>query len=114
MSKPQNSSDARKGFEVHSPLGPVWFVPYDKVEEDYAIFLEDADGLSTEQALAKARACSQEDIRSWFYEQFSWHEVERHGELLQPAKKTLISRSIRQRMLKIQPQHTVEEIGISA
>jgi hypothetical protein len=114
MSKPQNSSDVRKGFEVRSPLGPVWFVSYDKVEEDYAIFLEDADELSKEQALAKARACSQEDICSWFYEQFSWHEVERHGQLLTPAKRTLIPRALRARMRRISPQHDVVEAGLAS
>lgn len=107
-----SSTEARRGFEVRSPLGPVWFVPYDKVVEDYAQFLQDADDLSPEASLEKARSVGQDDILSWFYEQFSWHEVERHGQLLTPAKKGLIPRALRQKMRRIYPQHTVVELGL--
>lgn len=108
-----NRSESRKGFEVHSPVGPVWFVAFDKVVEDYAEFLCDADGLAPDKARAQARGCSKDDICAWFYEQFSWHEVERHGQLVEPAKRTLISRSVRAKMRKCPPQHDTREIGLA-
>ena len=106
------ASPPRKGFEVHSPCGPVWFVPYDKVVEDYAKFLEQADKLPADVALEQARAQPAGSIECWFCEQFSWYEVERDGQLLHPAKRSLIPRALREKMRRIEPTHKAITVGL--
>jgi hypothetical protein len=105
-------ADSKKGFEVRSPLGPIWFVPYEVVVKDYAEFLRTQDGLSEGEALAQAHSYGEGGLVSWFYEQFAWTEIEKLGVLLHPEKRGMISRKTRTEMRKVYPQYEVVEHGL--
>ena len=74
-------------FRVKSPCGRAYEVPMLKVRDDYVQFLMDQDGLSRKEALQKFEFS---DLESWFYEQFNWDDIERHGKLIKnPSPKQI-------------------------
>lgn len=70
-----------KGWIINSNCGRVWFLPYQKVEQDYINYLVDEDGLDCKEALTYVHG---KDVSFWFYEQYIWSEVDRDGILLTP------------------------------
>ena len=66
-------------FVIDSPCGRTFRVPFEAVQEDYVDFLVRNDGLSRKEALGR---CTFSDLKSWFYEQFSWAEVDSVGECI--------------------------------
>lgn len=81
------------GFSVKSPCGRVWFVPLEQVREDYAQFLQQADGLSQSEARARV-AKNEEFVPTWFYEQFDWSDVASRGQLVVQANPADIERAL--------------------
>lgn len=68
--------------------GHTWIVGRCKVEDDYAAFLMEADGLTLGYATEKARSI---DVGFWFNEQYVLPEVRRDGTLIaRPTYEQLI------------------------
>lgn len=105
-------SESGAGFRVEGACGRVWFVPLEAVGEDYAEFLEQADGLSPEEA--RRRSESSEDFwPRWFWEQCgTWGDVERLGRLERKSSlfKTKAALDRRRAMGGL----SIEEVGILA
>jgi hypothetical protein len=81
------TKSTRPGYLVKSPCGRAWFVPLEKVGEDYADFLRQADGLSPEEAKKKSDE-NRDFWPTWFAEQCNlWGDIERLGTLV--TKSTL-------------------------
>lgn len=73
------------GYLVKGKCGREWFVPIEKVGEDYADFLAQADCLTPEDALKKSNL-NRDFWPVWFAEQcYLWGDIERLGTLV---KKT--------------------------
>jgi len=82
-----------KGFEIHSPCGRAWFYPLDKVRDDYADYLAQADNLSLDEA--KLQAGADEDfLKEWFSTQIRWDEVEANGTLIKEATPAEILKAL--------------------
>jgi hypothetical protein len=90
--KPANQF-GEPGFEVRSPCGRVYFVPFKKVREDYAFFLQQADGLDEMAALEKASK-NEAFLQTWFVEQFDWEDVARNGNVVKAASAEDIERAL--------------------
>lgn len=80
-----------KAFRVKSVCGREYKVPVTGVVDDYANYLMGEDKLSREEAEAKM---TDSDVKSWFFEQFDWREVERYGELVKEASAKDITRAL--------------------
>jgi hypothetical protein len=70
-----------KIIEVKGRCGRVWHVPLEKVREDIACYYKEADKLSLAVAKEKASTLSDDDLETWFREQYIWSEVVRDGVL---------------------------------
>jgi len=70
-----------KIIEIKGRCGRVWHVPLQKVREDIALYYKEADKLSLAAAKEKASTLSDEDLETWFREQYIWSEVVRDGVL---------------------------------
>jgi hypothetical protein len=76
---------ARPGYFVKGRCGRGWFVPLDKVGEDYALFMEQADHLSPDEAKKKSQE-NREFWPTWFAEQCNlWCDIERLGTLVKAS-----------------------------
>ena len=79
MTKKQKSQSAKKPWnavKVSAPDDRVWIVGRPKIEDDYASFLVQSDGLSIGHATEKARA---QELDFWMLEQYVISEVIRDG-----------------------------------
>lgn len=70
-----------KGWIIRSPCDRVWFLAYEKVEQDYINYLTEQEGYDCKDALTYVHDT---DVSFWLYEQYIWSEVERDGILLAP------------------------------
>jgi hypothetical protein len=100
------------GFLVDSLCGRQWFVPLTAVGRDYAEFLEQADGLSREEAQAQ----SDKDPSfwpTWFAEQCThWEDVERLGRLVRYSTLFKTKAALDRRRSRSVEDYT--EVGIPA
>lgn len=80
------------GFQVTSPCGRVWFVPHEAVFNDYVAFLMEADKLSEDDAIEKAKEHC--DIECWFNEQWQWDDIREYGRLIQQASQEDIQKAL--------------------
>jgi hypothetical protein len=73
------------GYLVRGACGREWFVPLERVRDDYADFLMEADKLAAEDAMVKANA-NRDFWHTWFYEQcYEWSDIERLGRLVKTS-----------------------------
>lgn len=93
MSKKKPAPKPWNAVKVTAPDGHTWIVGRCKVEDDYAAFLMEADGLTLGYATEKVRSG---EIDFWFSEQYVLSEVMRDG--------TLIARPTYEQL--IDPDHT--------
>ena len=70
-----------KGWIIRSPCDRVWFLTYEKVEQDYINYLTEQEGYDCKEALTYVHDT---DVSFWLYEQYIWSEVDRDGILLTP------------------------------
>ena len=73
------------GYLVRGACGREWFVPLERVRDDYADFLMTADKLTIEDAMTKANE-NRDFWHTWFYEQcYEWSDIERLGRLVKTS-----------------------------
>ena len=73
------------GYLVRGACGREWFVPLERVRDDYADFLMAADKLAIEDAMTKANE-DRDFWHTWFYEQcYEWADIERLGRLVKTS-----------------------------
>lgn len=73
------------GYLVRGACGREWFVPLERVRDDYADFLMTADKLAIEDAMTKANE-NRDFWHTWFYEQcYEWVDIERLGRLVKTS-----------------------------
>ena len=73
------------GYLVRGACGREWFVPLERVRDDYADFLMTADKLAIEDAMTKANE-NRDFWHTWFYEQcYEWSDIERLGRLVKTS-----------------------------
>ena len=80
------------GFTFNSACGRVFYVPWDKVKEDYEDALMDMDGLSREEV---RKNITPDDVTSWAYEQLDWDDVDRLGYCVKEASAADIRRALK-------------------
>ena len=69
-----------RGFYVYDAgSARAWFVPMEKVRDDYAAFVMTADKLSREEALQYVDAQGVRAQITWFGEQYNWLDVATDG-----------------------------------
>ena len=75
-------------IKVTVPDGHTWIVGRCKVEDDYAAFLMEADGLTLGHATESVRSS---EIDFWFHDQYILSEVVRDGTIInRPSYERLI------------------------
>ena len=75
-------------IKVIAPDGHTWIVGRCKVEDDYAAFLMESDGLSLGHATESVRSS---EIDFWFNDQYIFSEVVRDGTIIsRPSYDRLI------------------------
>ena len=73
------------GYLVRGACGREWFVPLERVRDDYVDFLMTADKLAIEDAMTKANE-DRDFWHTWFYEQcYEWADIERLGRLVKTS-----------------------------
>ena len=73
------------GYLVRGACGREWFVPLERVRDDYADFLMAADNLTHDAAMGKANE-NRAFWHTWFHEQCCyWVDIERLGELVKTS-----------------------------
>jgi len=73
------------GYLVRGACGREWFVPLERVRDDYADFLMTADKLTPEDAMTKADE-NRDFWHTWFFEQcYEWSDIERLGRLVKTS-----------------------------
>ncbi len=73
------------GYLVPGACGREWFVPLERVGDDYAEFLAQADGLSAQDARKKSEE-NRDFWPTWFAEQcYLWCDIERLGFLVKES-----------------------------
>ena len=74
-------------FTVPSPCGRAWEVPMRKVFQDYLRYRKEADN---EGSAIVEEGLTVDDLTSWFYDQYSWDDVERDGrQVRQPTPRQI-------------------------
>ena len=75
-------------IKITAPDGHTWVVGRCKVEDDYAAFLMESDGLSLGHATESVRSS---EIDFWFHDQYILSEVMRDGTIInRPSYERLI------------------------
>lgn len=74
------------GFEVLSPCGRVWFVPFVVVHKDHVDFTVELDGIGLEEATKQANE-DLEFLDTWFRKQFRWQAIDLYGILVKDASQ---------------------------
>ena len=73
------------GYLVRGACGREWFVPLERVRDDYADFLMTAYKLTIEDAMTKANE-NRDFWHTWFHEQcYYWADIERLGRLVKTS-----------------------------
>lgn len=73
------------GYLVRGACGREWFVPLERVRDDYVDFLMTADKLTLPTAIQKANE-NRDFWHTWFYEQcYEWADIERLGWLVKAS-----------------------------
>ena len=73
------------GYLVRGACGREWFVPLERVRDDYADFLMIVDKLTSEDAMTKANE-NRDFWHTWFHEQcYEWSDIERLGRLVKTS-----------------------------
>jgi hypothetical protein len=63
-----------KGYKIKAPCGRIYYVPIEKVHADYATYCaQEGDGTPEMR---------EDEIHTWFHDNYTWEEVERDGEVI--------------------------------
>lgn len=74
-----------QGYLVRGACGREWFVPLERVRDDYADFLMQVDKLTCKDAMTKANV-DRDFWHTWFFEQcYLWEDIERLGKIVKTS-----------------------------